>query len=263
MKRNRFKDVLAAGGRPVGHMIMEFTTRGIAKMVESADLDFVLLDMEHTAADAETIADVIAWLKATPVAPFVRVPQSLYHFIARTMDAGALGIMVANVESAEQAKSVVNAVKYAPLGNRGVGLGTAHTDYVAPDPVKYFEQSNANTTIICQIESVTGVRNAEAIAAVEGVDVLWVGHFDLTQSMGIPAQFAHPQFRQALQQVVAAAKRHNRALGIQPGNWEMAEEWIKLGFNAISWSSDIAVYRAALAEAIQKLRERSAATAAQ
>src|SRR4029434_6231459 len=124
VKTNKFKQVLAEGGKPVGHMIMEFGTRGIAKILESTDLDFVLLDMEHTAADAGQIGDLIAWLKATPIAPFVRVPQTLYHFLARTMDAGALGVMVANVETAEQAKTIVNSVKYAPMGKRGVALGT-------------------------------------------------------------------------------------------------------------------------------------------
>ena len=80
----------------------------------------------------------MAWLEATDIAPFVRVPQGLYHFLARTMDAGALGVMVGNVETAEQAKAIVDAVKFAPLGKRGVGLGTAHTDYQQPDPTDLF-----------------------------------------------------------------------------------------------------------------------------
>ena len=123
MKPNLFRGVAAEGRIPVGHMIWEFGTRGIAKILENAGLDFVLIDMEHTSFDMERVADLIAWFKATPIAPFVRVPQGFYHFLARVMDAGALGAMVANVESAEQAKAIVDAVKYAPLGHRGVGLG--------------------------------------------------------------------------------------------------------------------------------------------
>ncbi|MGH9627427.1 MAG: HpcH/HpaI aldolase family protein [Bryobacteraceae bacterium] len=256
MKANRFREVLKRGGIPVGHMVQEFGTRGIAKILESVDIDFAVVDMEHTGSGSERIADLMAWFKATPIAPFVRVPQSLYHFIARTMDAGALGVMVANVETADQAKAIVNAVKYAPLGNRGVGLGTAHTDYVVPDPVQYFRESNENTTVICQIESAKGISNIDSIAATEGVDVLWVGHFDLTQSMGIPAQFQHPDFLAALDKVVAAGRKHSRGLGIQPGSFEQAEQWISAGFNIISWSSDIAVYRAALSASVSKVRER-------
>src|SRR5213592_2416284 len=153
MKQNRFQRVLREGGVPAGHMIMEFGTRGIAKILEAAGVDFVLIDMEHTGFDAERIADLVAWFKATDIAPFVRVPQGLYHFIARTMDAGALGVMVANVETGEQARSIVDAVKYAPLGKRGLGLGTAHNDYTAPPAAAYFAESNENTTVICLIES--------------------------------------------------------------------------------------------------------------
>src|SRR5687768_15292498 len=145
MKPNRFREVQQSGGIPIGHMIWEFGTRGIARILASTGIDFVLIDMEHTGFDTERIADLMAWFKATDIAPFVRVPQNLYHFLARTLDAGALGVMVANVESAEAAREIVSAVKYAPLGNRGVGLGGAHTDYLVPDPASYFKQANENT----------------------------------------------------------------------------------------------------------------------
>lgn len=254
MKENRFKRVLRQGGAPVGHMIMEFGTRGIAKILEAAGVDFVVIDMEHTGFDTERIADLMAWFKATDIAPFVRVPQSLYHFIARTMDAGALGIMVGNVETGGQAKSVVNAVKYAPLGARGVGLGTAHNDYVPPDPVTYFERSNDNTTVICQIESSTGLANLDEIAGTDGVDVLWVGHYDLSQSMGIPAGFDDPRFTDALRKVVEAANRRRKLAAIQPGSMRQAEEWLRMGFHFMSWKTDIAVYRAALQQEIEEFR---------
>ena len=123
MKPNRVRQLLAEGKMPIGHMIMEFSTRGIAKIAEAAGVDFVLIDGEHSGFDLGQIDDLLAWFKATPIAPFVRVPSSDYHFIARVMDAGALGVMVPNVKSAEQAKSVVNAMRYAPEGERGLGLG--------------------------------------------------------------------------------------------------------------------------------------------
>jgi 2-keto-3-deoxy-L-rhamnonate aldolase RhmA len=256
MKPNKLKQVLAAGGIPVGHMIWEFGTRGIAKIVEGAGLDFVLVDMEHSCFGIERIADLMAWFKATPIAPFVRVPQTEYDFLARVMDAGALGVMVPNVETPEQARLVVNAIKYAPLGKRGVGLGTAHTDFAGPDPVAYFEEANRNTTFICQIESPIGVSNLEEIARIEGVDILWVGHFDLSQAMGVPAQFHHPSFLDALKRVVETARSHGKAAGIQPGSLEQAEEWLALGFNVISWSADSAIYRRVLIEEVAALRRR-------
>ena len=256
MKANRFREALAAGRMPIGHMVWEFGTRGMAKILDSADLDFVIYDMEHSGFGMERIFDLIAYAKACSFAPMVRVPQAQYHFLARVMDAGALGVMVANVESAEQAKMIVDAVKYAPLGNRGVGIGTAHTDFLPAPPVPYFEESNASTVVICQIESPAGVANAEAIAATPGVDLLWVGHFDLSQTMGIPAQFQHPDFLAALRTVIAAGKKHGCRLGIQPGNMEQCEQWLGLGFDVISWSADSAIYRQALVSAVAALRNR-------
>jgi 2-dehydro-3-deoxyglucarate aldolase/4-hydroxy-2-oxoheptanedioate aldolase len=255
MKPNKFRQALAEGRVPVGHMISEFATRGVAKIVEAAGLDFVFIDMEHTAIDPARVADLIAWFKATPIAPFVRVPQGLYHFIARTLDAGALGVMVANVETAEQAKEIVDAAKYAPLGRRGVGLGLAHTDYRNPDPAAYFHEANENTTVIAMIESWRGLANVDAIAATEGIDLLWVGHFDLTQSMGIPAQFQDPRFLEALRTVAAAAKLHGKPLGIQPGNLEHARQWRDLGCTVFSCGNDVSVYSSALVAGVAALRD--------
>ena len=255
MKSNRFREAVAAGRVPLGHMVWEFGTRGISKLVESAEVDFVLFDMEHSGFGIERIFDLISWSKSSPYAPMVRVPQAQYHFLARVMDAGALGVMVANVETAAQAREIVDAVKYAPLGKRGVGLGTGHTDYLVPDPPAYFRESNENTVVICQIESPTGVLNCEAIAAVPGVDVLWVGHFDLTQSMGIPGDFSHPDFLASLRRVVQATNARGLRAGIQPGNLEQAKAWRDLGFNVFSWGADSAVYRAALVQGVDQLRQ--------
>jgi 2-keto-3-deoxy-L-rhamnonate aldolase RhmA len=210
--------------------------------------------MEHSSFDMERIADLLSWLKATDIAPFVRVPQNLYHFVARAMDAGALGVMVGNVESTEQARAVVKAVKYAPMGSRGVGLGMAHTDYVVPQPELYFRRANENTTVICQIESQQGVFNAEAIAGVSGVDVLWVGHLDLSQSLGIPGKFQDPRFVEALRSVVQAARYNRKAAAVQPPNTELAAQWLALGFNVVSCRTDILVYRNALQKEIAAIR---------
>jgi 2-dehydro-3-deoxyglucarate aldolase/4-hydroxy-2-oxoheptanedioate aldolase len=243
-------------------MIWEFASRGMAKITESAGLDFVIIDMEHSAFDTAEAADLIAWFKATDVAPFVRVPQGLYHFLARAMDAGALGVMVADVRSAEHAAEIVRAVKYAPAGNRGVGLACAHNDYVQPDPAEYFREANANTTVICQIESAVGLENVESIAATPGVDVLWVGQFDLSQSLGVPGQFHHPRFTDAIARVTATARLHGKAAGILPFNAQQAEDWVRAGFNVLSWSTDTSVYGNALRSEVAALRGKTAAAKA-
>jgi 2-keto-3-deoxy-L-rhamnonate aldolase RhmA len=235
-------------------MVMEFATRGIAKIVEAADLDFVLYDMEHSGFSMDHVFDLIAWSKAASFAPMVRVPQGHYHFIARVLDAGALGIMVANVQTPEEAAEIVACTKYPPAGKRGVALGTAHTDYVMPAPAEYLAEANESIVVICQIESGRGVENSDAIAAVSGVDCLWIGHYDLSFSLGIPGQFSDPRFVAARKTVAEAAQRHGKLLGVQPGSAEMAADWIAAGFNVISWGSDAAIYRNALEAGVKQLR---------
>ncbi|MDA1314388.1 MAG: aldolase/citrate lyase family protein [Acidobacteria bacterium] len=254
MKPNCVRELLAAGKRPVGHMIMEFGTRGIAKIVEAAGVDFVLIDGEHSGFDMGQIDDMLAWFKATRVAPFVRVPSSDYHFIARVMDAGAMGVMIPNVKSAAQAKAIVDAMRYAPDGDRGLGLGGAHNDFMPPNPREYMQAANRNNMVICQIESQEALDNLDAISATPGVDALWVGHFDLTQSLGIVAEFHHENFLNALKKVVATTQKNGQAAGIQPGSLEQAHEWMQIGFNLISYSADHGVYRAALQSAVDELR---------
>ena len=254
MKPNRFKEQIAKNNFSIGHMVQEFGTRSQAKVLEQIDIDFVIIDTEHSAFTSANVADMVAWLKATDIAPFVRIPQIQYHFIARTLDAGALGIMVPNVKSGAEAKSVVNASKYAPIGDRGVGLSAAHTDFKKVVPHEYMAYSNRNTTLICQIESKEGLDNIEDIATTPGIDVLWVGHFDLSQSLGIPGQFEHEKFLRAIQHVADIAKKHGLGAGIQPNSIGDANTWMNMGFNVISYGNDHLVYMNALKNAVDKLR---------
>lgn len=255
MKPNRFRQVLAAGGNPTGHFVIEFTSRGLARILDSADPDFVVFDMEHSGIDFDQIADQLAWTHGCSYAPFVRVPQAHYHFLSRVLDAGALGVMVANVESAEDAAAIVDAVKYPPEGRRGLAPGLAHNDYRLPDVAAYLAEANESTVVICQIESPRGVANADAIAAVPGVDVLWIGHYDLTANLGIVGQFDHPEFHRSLAHVVAAAKRHGKQSAILPGNEKHLAEWAAHGFSVLCYGADAWLYQAALAKGIARARE--------
>jgi 2-dehydro-3-deoxyglucarate aldolase/4-hydroxy-2-oxoheptanedioate aldolase len=260
MKENRLRRALRDGRIAVGHMVMEFGTRGIAQILAQADLDFVLIDMEHSGFGIERVADLIAWLKATEIAPIVRVPQNVYHFLATALDAGAYGVMVANVESAAEARTIVEAAKYTPLGRRGLGLTAAHSDFASPRASEYLDLANERTMIVCQIESPAGVEHADEIAAVEGIDVLWIGHNDLTTAMGIRDQFQHERFLTALRTVVEACRKHGKAAGIQPGNDAQTEQWVGLGFNAVSLRSDVALYREALKSVVARLKTATAAS---
>ncbi len=254
MKPNRIRQVAGEGRVPFGHMLMEFDTPGIAKLCETADLDFVILDMEHGPLSISQVAGLIARFKATAISPVVRIPASEYHFVARVMDAGAGGIMAPNVRTPEQARMLNEAMRYAPDGNRGLGLGVSHNDFIRPDSKKYMAEANASNILICQIESRTAIRNLDKIASVPGVDCLWVGHMDLTQSMGIVGQFQHPEFLAAMKKVTHTARARGLFAGIQPGNLAQAREWMELGFNLISYSTDIGIYSAGLVSELDAVR---------
>jgi 2-dehydro-3-deoxyglucarate aldolase/4-hydroxy-2-oxoheptanedioate aldolase len=255
MKPNRFKQVLAEGKIPIGHMVLEFGTRGMPQILETTGVDFVVIDLEHSGFTMADIADMMTGFKATTVAPFVRIPQIEYHFIARTLDTGALGIMVPDVKNGSEAKAIVEAAKYAPLGKRGVAIGTANTDFKVVDPQEFVTHANENTTIICQIESLEGLNNLDAIATTPGVDVLWVGHFDLSHSMGIMGQFEHPRFLDAMKLVVDTAHKHGLATCIQPRSLVQAREWLGIGFNVISYSGDYLLYMDSLTQGVTDVRK--------
>ena len=143
----------------------------------------------------------------------VRVPSKEYHHIARACDMGAEGLMLPMVGSAAEAHRIVDSIKYTPDGRRGVALQVAHDRYRPGTVADKFNAANRRTTVFCQIETAEGVDNAEAIAALPGVDCLWVGHFDLSVSLGVPGQFDSKTFNDAIDRVVAAAKQHEKSLG--------------------------------------------------
>ena len=172
MFRNNLKARLAEGRVPVGHMIWEFGTRGMASMAEAAGLDFVLIDMEHGPFSAAQVADLIAWFRGTSVTPMVRVPMPEYHFIARMLDAGALGIMTPNVQDGATARHIAQSVRYAPAGRRGLGLGGSVSGYEAVDFRSFMDASNEAVTIINQIESQEGLDNLEEMEIEVNQDLL-------------------------------------------------------------------------------------------
>jgi 2-keto-3-deoxy-L-rhamnonate aldolase RhmA len=255
MKPNRFKQVLAEGRIPMGHMLLEFVTRGVPLMLQEAGADFVLIDMEHTGFTLDYIANMMLWFRATPIAPFVRVPPGMYNWIPRVLDVGALGIMYSDVRTPEQAKMIVDAAKYPPMGKRGVALRTANTDFKPVNPVEFLKYANENTTVFCMIESQEGLDNLEAITATPGVDGIWVGHFDLSMDMGIIAQFQHPRMVEALKLIAATARKHGKVAVMQPANLAQAKEWLDMGYNVMSCGADFVFYVDTLKKYISDVRE--------
>lgn len=238
----------------VGHFIVEFATPGIGHILKNAGCDFVLFDTEHSGFHNETIKNAVRYFEAARLPAIVRVPSKEYHHIARALDMGAEGIMVPMVNDAEEAESLVSSMKYVPRGGRGVALGVAHDNYLQGPVMEKLAAANARSTLFAQIETAEGVENAEAIAAVDGVDCLWVGHFDLSSSLGIPGQFDHPDFKGAIERTIKAARKHGKAAGRLVPDVKQGVELFGEGFDFICYSGDVWVLQSALAAAVADIR---------
>ena len=206
---------LAGGGTAFGTMIFEFFTPGIAQIVKAAGADFILYDMEHSGIGIEGMKSQLAACRGLDLVPMVRVPTLQTHFIARCLDLGAMGIMVPDGRdrrAGPRRSSRPPATRRSAGAARPSGWRTT-TTAAAPSRRRSPPPTSART-VIALVETAEGLKNVDDIAAVEGVDIIWLGHFDLTNFMGIPAQFGHADYLAAVDTIVAAATRHGKAAGI-------------------------------------------------
>ncbi len=237
-----------------GHFLFEFTSPGIGHILKQAECDFAIFDTEHSGFGFETVKQVMTYMHGAGVPTVVRVPSKDYKDIARALDAGADGVMLPMVGTVAEAKSIIHSMKYTPTGGRGVILRCAHDHYTAGPTMEKLAAANARTVLFAQIETAEGVENAEAIGALEEVDCLWVGHFDLSCSLGIPGEFDNPKFTQAIEAVVAAAKATDTALGRLVPDVAGAVALYKQGFDFIAYSADAWILGDALRSGLSEIR---------
>ena len=221
-----------------GHMVVEFDTPGIGYIMKEAGCEFTLFDTEHSGFTVDTVKRVMAYLRAADLPAIVRVPSKDYKDIARTLDAGADALMLPMVSTPEEAEAIIDCMKYPPVGHRGVILRSAVDRYTAGPTLEKLQHQNDTTALFAQIETAEGVENAEKIAALEHVDCLWVGHFDLSCSLGIPGEFDNPKFKDAIDKVVAAGKKTGTSLGRLTGSVEEGIALYRQGFDFIAYQID-------------------------
>jgi 2-keto-3-deoxy-L-rhamnonate aldolase RhmA len=243
-----------AGELVLGSMVFEFFAPGTAQILKNAGCAYVLYDMEHSGMGFETLKTQIAHCRGLGIAPMARVPRSDYHFLARALDVGCEGVMIPMVESVEQARAIAEATRYPPKGRRGAAFGFAHDGYERGSPADKIKSANARNLVIAQIETERGLDNVEAIAATDGIDVLWVGHFDLTNFLGIAGQFDHPVYHAAIQRVVAAGRKHKKGLGFMVADATWATACKASGFNMLAAGPDMAVLQAGVASILDSVR---------
>ena len=254
MRTNHVKRTLAAGGISVGTMMMEFSTTGISRIAASAGSDFAVFDMEHTGWSMETVRMLMATSHAVDMVPLVRPPTCEYHFMARLLDVGAMGLVVPLINSVEQAERIVQAAKYPPVGRRGAAFCVAHDDYADGDVAEKMRSANDEVLLIAQIETVQAVENVERIAAVDGIDALWIGHLDLTASMGIAGQVKHGEFLDVSRKILKACQNAGKAAGFGSLSLDDIVAAKEQGFRFLVYVADLWIYQQALGNGLRHIR---------
>lgn len=233
---NRIRSELARGSVVCGCMVAEMRTPAVGMILESAGLDFFILDMEHGSFSYETAGDILVACRGLHIVPFVRVPGIDREAFQKLLDAGAQGLLVPRIESAQQAAQAVDLIRYAPLGSRGLSLRRAHSGFGRPDAAQFTAEANRNVMLLVQIETRAGVEQLDAICAVEGIDVLFVGPSDLAHSYG-PGNAE--QVDRAIERVAAAGKAAGIATGIHHSSLPYVTRLIGAGMRFISVDTEV------------------------
>ena len=234
---NRLKARLAKGSNAMG-CFSTFNSPLVTELMALAGFDFVIIDQEHGLGDP---CDLVAHLQATSASAatsIVRVPSDDPNYLKRVLDDGVEGVMIPNVETAEQARAVVEACRYPTLGRRGVS-GFARASNYGIELSDYFATAGDNLMIMCMIESATAVENIDEIAAVEGVDAFFIGPRDLSATIGVANQFDHPKLQELIDRAADAIRRNGKVLASVPYSKYTWSDMFERGFQIVAVGSDV------------------------
>ena len=252
MRENVVRGKLKRGEAVYGMMISEFDSPVIPIILADAGLDFFILDMEHGAFTLTSALHILQMGRLANITPLVRVPDGMYHLIASVLDAGAQGIVVPRVETREVAERSIAAMRYPPLGGRGIYGGKANNDYQPVSLLEYTRHANENILAIIQIESKTAVERAEELLSTPGLDGALVGPWDLASSLGVDP--SEPIIDTMTQKIIGIAKRHHVASGIHVGDPARIKHWQAQGMTFLSCLSELEMLRSSAYSLVKALR---------
>ncbi len=250
---NRFREGLRARRTLIGFWC-SLASPSVAEVLGLAGFDWLMLDGEHAPNDVASFIPQLMALKDSPSAPVVRPPWNDPVAIKRLLDAGFYNFLIPFIESADEARRAVEATRYPPAGIRGVSASQRQNRYGSiPD---YFPRVNDNIAVMVQIESRTGLAAVDAIAAVDGVDGVFVGPHDLAAALGHLGNPLHPEVQQAIRYLFERTAQQGKASGILTGSEAEARRYLEWGASFVAVGSDIGLFRSGS----QALRERFKAT---
>ena len=252
--RNAVKERLARGEVASSMTVRMARSIEIAGIAATAGFDSLYVDLEHSSLSLETTSQICIAALNVGLAPFVRVPQ--LDMVGRILDGGALGIIVPDVRTMAQAHAAVRAAKYPPLGERGFASALPQFGFRSLPAKQFCPVLDAATMVIVQFESAEAVDNAEAIFAVDGVDMALFGTNDLTADMGIPGDYENPKVRDAYARAIAAAKKHGKHVGIGglASKPKLTADFVKMGARYVSTGTDLGFLMSAATEQAKQVR---------
>jgi 4-hydroxy-2-oxoheptanedioate aldolase len=253
LRANRLSDAYERQGFVVG-TFLEIPSPQIVELLGLAGFDFVVIDREHGSVDLETTENLIRAAAATGICPLVRVSHCDPVAIRQPLDMGAAGVHVPQIESAEQARRAVQAAKFHPLGERGLQPYVRAASYRAFPTAEFLEESNENTVIVLHIEGARGVAAFDEIVQVEGVDVAFLGPYDLSQSLGIPGMVESPLVKEKMKTILEKAKGKRLAIGTYCDDVNAALEWRSLGVTYLAVSLDAGILFQAARRMVSRLK---------
>lgn len=220
-----------------------------------AGFDFVILDQEHGHINAESLVHLVSACDHFGIASLVRIPTLASWLIGPALDCGSSGVQVPFVSTAEEAEAAVAAARFAPEGERGVHIFLRGGQYGALGADGYFRACNENQAVVLQVEGQRGVDNLEDIAAVPGYDSIFIGPYDLSQSLGVAGQTGHPRVVEVIEQAVALCQQHGKVVGTFVNTPEDAAKWAKRGVQMVSVSCDMNIFYRACTDLRQAITE--------
>ncbi|EZF32872.1 2-dehydro-3,6-dideoxy-6-sulfogluconate aldolase [Trichophyton mentagrophytes] len=237
---NRLQSVLKAGKTAYGVWQM-FPGANLSRVMARCGFDWVLVDTEHGNIDDAQMHEAVGAIAATGVSPVVRIAANEGWMVKRALDAGAHGILVPLLETADDARKLVQSAKFPPVGKRGFGAPFAMGSIGNVSPIEYLQHANDALITAVQIETKSALDNVEEIAQVPGVDVLLVGPWDLGNNIGRPVVTAefHPDLEIAISRIRKAATDNGKKAGIYCPSGELAKKYIDQGFHMVSVISDV------------------------
>ena len=237
--RNVAREKLEQGQLSLGVGIRTTRSVEVAKMMTTAGFDWLFLDMEHGTMSLDACAQIAAAALDAGIAPLARVPNGEYSIATRLLDNGVLGIVMPHVDTADEAREVVEKLKYPPVGHRSMGGTGPHYSLRSTSTGEAATALNAANLTVVMLETPTAIENAEAIAAVPGVDVLLIGTNDLCAEMGIHGDFGNERVAEAYRTMIAAAHEHGKFPGMAGiYNEPLMQRYISMGARFILSGND-------------------------